>query len=79
MGKQTMSPIKKKFVVLYFEFMQSQDLEKLEHQIRRLSRQRKFPAFRKLIPMVHYKNLRPIVFNQPLVMNKDELEEIKSE
>lgn len=71
--------IKKKFVIMYFEFMQSQDIEKLEGTIRKLVKQRQFPAFRKLIPMVHYKNLKLVGFNQPVVMNRDELERIKSE
>ena len=72
-----MSRIKKKFVIMYFEFMHSQDVEELEMKIRRLVKKRQFPAFRKFIPMVHYKNLKPITFRQPLVVSKDDLEKIK--
>lgn len=72
-----MTEIKKKFVALYFEFFDNQDIEKLEAQIRNLVKKKQFPAFRKLVPMVHYKNLRPIVFRQPLVLSKDDLEEIE--
>ena len=73
-----MSKVKKKFVILYFEFMQSQDLEELETKIRSLVKKRQFPAFRKLIPMVHYKNLKPVMFKQPLVVGKDDLKKIQS-
>ena len=70
--------VKKKFVIMYFEFMKSQDIEKLEGTIRKLVKNRQFPAFRKFIPMIHYKNLKVVGFNQPVVINKDELNRIKS-
>ena len=73
-----MSKVKKKFIVMYFEFMKSQDLEELETKIRNLVKKRQFPAFRKFIPMIHYKNLKPIMFRQPLVVNEDDLKKIKS-
>lgn len=52
--------MKKSVCILYIEFFKEQDIKELEDMIRSLSKRKKFPAFRTLIPMVHYRNLSSI-------------------
>jgi hypothetical protein len=67
--------MKKKFITLQIEFFKNQNPETIENQLRRLVKQRKFPAFRKCIPMVHYKNLKQIDLRDdfPMMVDDDDI------
>jgi hypothetical protein len=72
MGEQAM---RKKQITFQFEFFKSQDPEQLEQVFRRLVKQRRFPAFSKCLPMVHYKNLKQRDLREefPLMVNENDL------
>lgn len=52
--------VKKSVMILYLEFYHPQDIAELESSLRTLSKKKKFPAFRKLIPMINYRNMKGI-------------------
>ena len=68
--------LKRRVIVVYFDFHKSQDINDFENQLRSLIQQKKLPSIVSLKLMVDYRNLRQIGIQDlpiPIVIIGDEL------
>lgn len=67
--------VKKSRYVIYIEFMQPQNPEHIEHQIRYAVDNRIIPFIREMMIGIDYRNMKPVNdVSVPLIITNDDLE-----